>query len=390
MELGIRPQFAVPSRYPGSQACPEGPFFGAHPCQGAIHPACRGFASVPGFDVSRAAVGLDFNRSGQADLYVMGSDASQDGIPDALQRGGVVFAGAGGVTPPPPSLCGNSVPSRAAGYPARGGNRCAVVPPGALEQPLAEGEVLMVVPEGAQPGSKLHYAAPDGQELLLTVPDGVPPGSIMILMQDPQTGQWRCLADPSDMEEPQSRRQSAEMVPQVRLAPGPVIDPLSSSCPHGQVRGPVNDPLLRSCPHGQDPLSRSCPHGQLHSQLFNQRPPPFTALPPHMQAAGPRQQWPRPPASWMPPTAGERGGPPQWPMEAAGHLPFRPRPQGLAHGPPGFVGSFGSASVPGLAHGPPGFSGSFGSLMRPQGLAHGPPGFSGSFGSVSGMRQPFM
>merc|ERR1719410_2284369 len=60
------------------------------------------------------------------------------------------------------------------------------------EEPL---KVSMVVPEGALPGTKLQYAAPDGQELRLTVPDGVPPGSLMTLTQDPVTKQWKCMAE---------------------------------------------------------------------------------------------------------------------------------------------------------------------------------------------------
>jgi len=58
--------------------------------------------------------------------------------------------------------------------------------------------VSMVVPDGAAPGTKLTYVAPDGQELRLTVPEGVPPGSVMTLTQDPSTKQWKCMAEPAE------------------------------------------------------------------------------------------------------------------------------------------------------------------------------------------------
>lgn len=65
------------------------------------------------------------------------------------------------------------------------------------EEPLT---VTMAVPEGAGPGTKLQYKAPDGQELRLTVPEGVPPGSVLTLKQDPRTKAWKCMAEPADPE----------------------------------------------------------------------------------------------------------------------------------------------------------------------------------------------
>lgn len=83
--------------------------------------------------------------------------------------------------------------------------------------------VSMVVPEGATPGTKLQYAAPDGQELRLTVPEGVPPGSIMTLTQDPVSKQWKCMAEPGEAQspppQPQPQQLQYEQPPQVLHLP---------------------------------------------------------------------------------------------------------------------------------------------------------------------------
>merc|ERR1719410_2237112 len=92
------------------------------------------------------------------------------------------------------------------------------------EEPV---KVSMTVPEGALPGTKLQYAAPDGQELRLTVPDGVPPGSLMTLTQDPVTKQWKCMAEPvespvpSEMQPHQQQHQSYAAQPAPYSAPAP-------------------------------------------------------------------------------------------------------------------------------------------------------------------------
>ncbi|CAJ1394341.1 unnamed protein product [Effrenium voratum] len=64
--------------------------------------------------------------------------------------------------------------------------------------PVEEQEITLTVPAIAQPGMKLQYRTPDGQELRLTVPEGVPPGSVLTLTQDPATKQWKCMAEPAD------------------------------------------------------------------------------------------------------------------------------------------------------------------------------------------------
>jgi hypothetical protein len=90
--------------------------------------------------------------------------------------------------------------------------------------PVYEAEPMQVklqVPEGAGPGYKLQYVAPDGQELRLTVPEGVPPGSIMTLTQDPATKQWKCMAEPAD--QPPSPAPAAYEPPQALAYEAPPL-----------------------------------------------------------------------------------------------------------------------------------------------------------------------
>lgn len=114
--------------------------------------------------IPQATVGLDFNRDGRVDHLLMGPDYNHDGIPDVLQQG--------------------------------------YTHPGHAEFEEEPLRVSMVVPEGALPGTKLQYTAPDGQELRLTVPDGVPPGSVMTLTQDPMSKAWKCMAEPAEPPAP--------------------------------------------------------------------------------------------------------------------------------------------------------------------------------------------
>mmetsp|Transcript_15559 Transcript_15559/g.34624 ORF Transcript_15559/g.34624 Transcript_15559/m.34624 type:complete len:548 (-) Transcript_15559:58-1701(-) len=167
---------APPMQMPMAQMPMPGPA-GTHAYQLARH-------SMPTTPFNQA-MGLDLTRDGRPDLIVVGPGGNAH---DDMTQGGVVYAAAqGGVyasTPAPQEL--EQAPHEEAQVQAE------------EEEPL---RVSMVVPEGATPGTKLQYAAPDGQELRLTVPEGVPPGSIMNLTQDPITKQWKCMAEPVDAPE---------------------------------------------------------------------------------------------------------------------------------------------------------------------------------------------
>jgi len=122
----------------------------------------------------------------------------------------------------------------------------------------------MVVPEGAVPGTKLQYAAPDGQELRLTVPDGVPPGSVMTLTQDPVSKQWRCMAEPADPEP----------------APAPVPQP-AAQYQQQQVYLPQQQQQQQPQPLQQAPPPQyggatyvvgGQPHGQPHMMAYGGAP----------------------------------------------------------------------------------------------------------------------
>lgn len=98
-----------------------------------------------------------------------------------------------------------------------------------IEEPLT---MTVVVPERATAGMKMRCTVPDGQELRLTVPEGVPPGSVMTLTQDPETKQWKCMAEPADdpfppeMPEAQNSLYESGGIPMPRppsTAPGPPV-----------------------------------------------------------------------------------------------------------------------------------------------------------------------
>eukprot|EP00419_Tripos_fusus_P014350 CAMPEP_0172749140 /NCGR_PEP_ID=MMETSP1074-20121228/146629_1 /TAXON_ID=2916 /ORGANISM="Ceratium fusus, Strain PA161109" /LENGTH=276 /DNA_ID=CAMNT_0013581029 /DNA_START=38 /DNA_END=864 /DNA_ORIENTATION=- len=74
------------------------------------------------------------------------------------------------------------------------------------QEPGDEGEmnVNLIVPDGAGPGQKLGYVAPDGRDLRLTIPEGVGPGCPLTLRKDPFTGDWDCIADIYSLEEAHS------------------------------------------------------------------------------------------------------------------------------------------------------------------------------------------
>mmetsp|Transcript_15560 Transcript_15560/g.34632 ORF Transcript_15560/g.34632 Transcript_15560/m.34632 type:complete len:548 (-) Transcript_15560:58-1701(-) len=138
--------------------------------------------SMPAKSVNHAG-GPYLTRDGHADFIATGHDGmTQGGMDYAAAQGGVYAS-----TPAPYELEQEQQ---------------------VVEEPV---RVSMVVPEGAMPGTKLQYSAPDGQELRLTVPEGVPPGSVMTLTQDPVTGQWKCMAEP--VEDPEDAQAAAPAPP---------------------------------------------------------------------------------------------------------------------------------------------------------------------------------
>eukprot|EP00931_Biecheleriopsis_adriatica_P078576 TRINITY_DN5200_c0_g1_i2.p1 TRINITY_DN5200_c0_g1~~TRINITY_DN5200_c0_g1_i2.p1 ORF type:complete len:531 (-),score=104.09 TRINITY_DN5200_c0_g1_i2:108-1700(-) len=175
-------------------------------------------------------------------------------------------------------------------YPAHINQPEAATGPAPEAAPLeVEQEVITLrVPEGALPGSKLQYKAPDGQELRLTVPEGVPPGSVMTLTQDPDTKQWKCMADPADAEpEPPAayapkvsgppavtqhfaqqqiaQPQIHQQIVQPHLSQGPVVNQvLPHVMPHPM---PVN--LSYVPPPAVGPTSMSMAPGQVDPARFN-------------------------------------------------------------------------------------------------------------------------
>jgi len=149
----------------------------------------------------------------------------------------------------------------------------------AQQQPVEEEpvKVSMVVPEGAAPGMKLTYSAPDGQELRLTVPDGVPAGSVMTLTQDPVTKAWRCMAEPADGD-PQPQQQQAPH--QQYEAHEPLQQQQQYEPPQQQQRSPQvysAPPAQQQAPERQD--ARVIHHGAASAaamqgaQLNTQMPP---------------------------------------------------------------------------------------------------------------------
>merc|ERR1719161_1659912 len=96
------------------------------------------------------------------------------------------------------------------------------------EDPLT---MRLTVPDNAAPGTKMTCTAPDGQELRLTIPEGLPPGSTMTLTQDPETKQWRCVAEPAEAPpayEPPPQQEPPRAVREVqeRMEPIPARRPI--------------------------------------------------------------------------------------------------------------------------------------------------------------------
>merc|ERR1712216_477438 len=56
--------------------------------------------------------------------------------------------------------------------------------------------MTVTVPDGALPGHKLNFNAPNGQELRVTVPEGALAGHVMTIKQEPATQSWTCVPGP--------------------------------------------------------------------------------------------------------------------------------------------------------------------------------------------------
>eukprot|EP00440_Ansanella_granifera_P069695 gb/GFBE01075617.1/.p1 GENE.gb/GFBE01075617.1/~~gb/GFBE01075617.1/.p1 ORF type:complete len:554 (+),score=65.34 gb/GFBE01075617.1/:1-1662(+) len=152
-------------------------------------------------------------------------------------------------------------------------------------EPLpVEGVITLTVPDGAGPGTKLTYSAPDGQELRLTVPEGVPPGSVMTLTQDAETKQWKCMAEPPD---------SMPASPEAPLAQAAAMAPPPATADRVAYM-PQHPPVAQAYP-SQGPMPRpgmpgpGMPAMMAHAMPVNLSyvPPPVSG--PHGMAPAPGQ-----------------------------------------------------------------------------------------------------
>jgi len=110
-----------------------------------------------------------------------------------------------------------------------------------LEEPVS---FTIAVPQGMQPGMKLHHTAPDGQDLRLSIPDNVAPGSLLTLTQDPVNKTWSCTAEPADlsMSYAHSTRQMMDPHAVTRFHPtgqAPTVTTITRVDPMQQPMGPM-------------------------------------------------------------------------------------------------------------------------------------------------------
>jgi len=215
--------------------------------------------------------------------------------------------------------------------------------PASLEQENEPNTETFVVPEGATPGTKLMYNAPDGQELRLTVPDGVPPGSVMTLTQDPVTKQWKCMAEPpelpaADPEPPQAQGPVSYAAPPAVSSYLPpqyhpiMAHPSQAGLMMPQAHMPVNLSYVPP-PMAQPPMAHLAP-SQVDPSRFNpprQDPnmPCAALLPQRSHISQAMEQRP----SYTPPPVFQDQRPSYVPMPQV--LPAHPaRPGGASYVPP--------------------------------------------------------